>query len=584
MTTATQSLLKNLRQKKFARPSHSIFKAFPKHSQPCLNTTISSTMNFSSLVSRSEDPNPDQNPTSLLTKNTGGNGKDGNVSHLRNNTCNATNSDASAISNAHKHLRTAKTREKAWKAEPILMEIWEEVEKHMYESRKTWCDGDEQMEGLSQEELLVEVKGILATLTTRNPNRSNLTLATSAQQSTISSLRRQVGEERGRALVLERVQKELKVQRRKLEDALVLERSAVEMERCKIERLQEEKDDLHQRNEHTRHLLSEMEKECMIVKTDCVRLSEVVGSLRGDVVSARHATGTARLKAKHVRDERKGLEERIDRERTGSAAVTNRIKELQAMQDEVNEAVQVARTRLEDRRTAPRGLAAPREQRGEAVNGIGSVFRRRRNRDVERRIDDNRMMYFGRRRERVEWSLPSVRRTVGRKDVRDKRRDVRVMKTRVEDDEVGTEWDSEDEYEEIGGILNPVNGLRKIGSGLQRKLHQRKTMRRHAETVHRIVNEDVDALRTIIEKKSGEVEELEDMLEESRRRVHMLEDAFAEEKRKTRMNDGVRNAEHCVIRNGMRAGVEWGSVFSTRVGDEVEWWRKEVVDERMILF
>ena len=541
-------------------------------------------MNFSDFVPRSEDLNTDHTPASSSTKNAGGNGKDGNVSHSRYNDCIDTESDVSAIWNARKQLRAAKTRENVWKAEPILMEIWEELERHIYKNQKTWHDGDERMGPLSQEELLAEVKGILAILTTRNSDRGNRSLGMSAQESTISSLRRQVGEERGRASVLERGQKELKVQRRKLEDALVLERGAVEMERCKIERLQEEKEELHRRKEHTRHLLSEMEKECVIVKSDCARLSEVVGSLRGDVVNARHAARTARLKAKHAREERKRLEERMTRERTGSAAVTNRIKELQAMQEEVNEAVQEARARTrtrsrpEDRRTARRVLAALREQRGESRNGIGSVFRRRRNRDVERRVNDNRMIYFGRRRERVEWSLPSVRNTVVTEGGRNKGGDLRAMETRVEDDEAGTEWDSEDEYEEIGGIPNPVNGLRKIGSGVQRKLHERKTMRRHAETVHQVVNEDVDALRMIIEKKSGEVEELEDLLEKSQERVHMLEDVFVEERQKMRMNHRVTNAEHCVIRNQIGAGAEWGSVRCPNSG------RGEIVAERGTIF
>ena len=95
---------------------------------------------------------------------------------------------------------------------------------------------------------------------------------------------------------------------------------------------------------------------------DCTRMSELVGRLRENGVNAHHATATVQLKAKHTEKQFNQLEDRMARERTGSAAVNNRMKELQGIQEEISDTVQAGRTGSEYRSTTRRVLTALSEQ------------------------------------------------------------------------------------------------------------------------------------------------------------------------------------------------------------------------------
>ena len=399
----------------------------------------------------------------------------------------------------------------------------------------------------------------------------NVSLTFITKENTIMCLKRQLCEERARSSVLEQSQKDLISEQGKFEDALITERMAFEAERNKNEYLQKGMEELQRKYENMKLVLSKVQKECVSVKKDRTRMNELVGSLREDVVNAHHATVGARLKTRHAEERCKELEDRMIRERSGGAYVMDRIKELQAVQEEIRETVVVRRRGGGDRRTTRRVLASLGEERVELVSRIANLVTRGRTGSLEREVDDIGYEEWNRRR---EGDL-AVERSGTEDEVESIHNgDGNVRNARMMDEEEDLERDDDGRYEDADGrseVLTPLNRLRSLGSGMERRRQTRRAMMQHAETVHRLVRKDIRVLSAIVEEKSGEVEKLEDLLQESRKKVYLLE----EEQQKRRIEKRVVNSEDWMIRNGIgcsiRSSGSQGSGVVAERGTIFEW-------------
>lgn len=88
------------------------------------------------------------------------------------------------------------------KAEPFLIEIWDELENDIFETRKGYCCPNEHIERLSHEEVVAEMKGTLAMLGTCTSGHVSRCPVTGVEESTIVLLKQQLCEDRARCSVI----------------------------------------------------------------------------------------------------------------------------------------------------------------------------------------------------------------------------------------------------------------------------------------------------------------------------------------------------------------------------------------------
>lgn len=295
--------------------------------------------------------------------------------------------------NAPKSLRPPMMKDEVYDIsdfEDELTLFLEEIRKSVLSSRQTAEHGgshhddlpggpDRLEKSIGKEVMRAEIRSVLEKL--RNYEEQNLCEedASSATKSTVASLKRQVKEANEEVAQLRRQKKQTEIQTRELHDANDACEAKIVLLTGKVRLLEIENEEITNKMQNADAAVQEMTIEKK-------RLEQNVTVLRGELLDSNHRTNQQKLKT--IQAERLGeeMEARMLEMRMSEAALSERVKELHQVQEEMLEEMKKV-IQSKDVPAARRALTNLSLRRSRIVGKIAAIMTRRHRGNEE--IDDN---------------------------------------------------------------------------------------------------------------------------------------------------------------------------------------------------
>lgn len=326
-------------------------------------------------------------------------------------------------------------------------------------------------------------------------------------------LEEELEEERERSSSLRQENKDLKDEKKMLEDLVLSQGDALSRAWEEKKLMQEQRVCLQANLEETRVLLLRSEEKYRNAKGKEKKINGIVTTLCNDLLGAHNGMEVARMKTRHAEERCRVAEERLERERKDGICITNRIEELQQIQQKIISMI--------DGTNKKREGSSVGEERGTILSSLRNAFSKLSRKTRLRKGMENYENEIG-------WETPP-----------------RTTSCDYDGEALGqkTHHQSKDLHRGMRRRLLRIGNKRKC------RREQTRLMMEEAEEVHQLVREDVTMLSGLLQRQSSVIKKKEDALEEMRKKVCLLEEKSQKEREGKRRKKWKKDSGLSIIKS-----------------------------------